>query len=114
MLLSHDFVRASGGFDPDIFLYGEDEDLCIQAHKYGFDVVTVTTTPIVHALGWGGKSFRPMVARMKYESLRYFISKNVKGSLNRLLMFALLPFYVYGKRAPQMIFSRSQEDSENA
>lgn len=114
MLLSHDFVRASGGFDPNIFLYGEDEDLCIQAHNNGFDVVTLSTIPVVHVLGWGGNSFRPKVARMKYDSLRYFIKKNIKGRFSRVLMRALLPFYVYGKHAPKMIFGRSEEVKDNA
>lgn len=97
MVLSPEFIAASGGFDPEIFLYGEDEDLCIQAHKLGFSVETLGTVPIVHKLGWGGDSgFRPIVARMKYESLKYFIAKNVTGGFNRVMMRALLPLYVYG------------------
>ena len=97
MVLSPDFLRQSGGFDPQIFLYGEDEDLCIQAKNLGFRVETLQTTPIVHKLGWGSDGgFKPRVARMKYDSLRYFIAKNVNGRFNRALMRALLPFYVYG------------------
>lgn len=98
MVLSPEFVAASGGFDPAIFLYGEDEDLCIQAHRLGFAVQTLDTVPIVHKLGWGsGEDFRPQVARMKYDSLRYFIAKNVKPQFNRAIMRVLLPFYVYGR-----------------
>lgn len=98
MVLSPDFLRRSGGFDPMIFLYGEDEDLCIQAQNLGFEVETLQTTPIAHKLGWGGNGeFRPRVARMKYDSLRYFIAKNITSRFNRALMTALLPFYVYGR-----------------
>ena len=98
MVLSQEFVTASGGFDPDIFLYGEDEDLCIQAHRLGFAVETLATVPIVHKLGWeSSKGFQPHVARLKYKSLRYFISKNVTPQFNRTVMQALLPFYVYGR-----------------
>lgn len=97
MLLSREFVKASGGFDPKIFLYGEDEDLCINAHRHGFAVETLKTIPIVHVLGWGKKNFRPAVARMKYTSLRYFIGKNIQNPLNRMLMRMLLPLYVYGR-----------------
>ena len=97
MVLSPDFLHQSGGFDPKIFLYGEDEDLCIQAKNLGFRVETLQTTPIVHKLGWGsGAGFQPRVAYMKYNSLRYFIAKNVKTQFNRAVMSALLPFYVYG------------------
>lgn len=98
MALSHKFVAESGGFDPDIFLYGEDEDLCIQARKLGFKVVTLQSTPIVHKLGWRGEvGFRPAVAHLKYDSLKYFIHKNVTSLHNRMLMRLFLPFYVYGR-----------------
>lgn len=98
MVLSPEFVEASGGFDPEIFLYGEDEDLCIRSHRLGFDVETLQTAPIVHNLGWGGSGgFRPRVSRMKYDSLKYFIIKNVRGTFNRAMMRLLLPAYVYGR-----------------
>lgn len=98
MALSGDFVARSRGFDQEIFLYGEDEDLCIQARNLGFKIITLSTLPIVHKLGWGGSgSFRPAVAHLKYDSLKYFIGKNVSGFHNRLLMRAILPFYVYGR-----------------
>jgi len=98
MVLTPGFLKASGGFDPNIFLYGEDEDLCIQSRKLGYRVMTLATTPVVHVLGWGGATnFRPVVARLKYNSLKYFIRKDVDGALNRALMRAVLPFYVYGR-----------------
>ena len=104
MVLSPAFVDASGGFDPGIFLYGEDEDLCIQAHRLGFTVETLQTAPIVHKLGWGGSDgFRPHVARMKYDSLRYFIAKNVESTFNRTMMRLLLPAYVYGRNIVHFI-----------
>lgn len=98
MLLSRGFVTKSGGFDPAITLYGEDEDLCIEARKHGFSVMTLRTLPVVHKLGWGGEGgFRPTVAHLKYDSLKYFIGKNVSGFHNRILMRLLLPLYVYGR-----------------
>lgn len=98
MVLTPGFLTASGGFDPDIFLYGEDEDLCIQARKLGYRVMTLATTPIVHVLGWGGATnFRPFVAGLKYNSLKYFIRKDVDGTVNKMLMRLILPFYVYGR-----------------
>lgn len=104
MVLSPEFVAASGGFDPNIFLYGEDEDLCIQAHRLGFAVETLGTVPIVHKLGWGGNGgFRPSVAQMKYDSLQYFIAKNITGGVNRAVMRALLPLYVYGRNIGQFL-----------
>jgi len=110
MLLSRDYVRASGGFDPKIFLYGEDEDLCIDAHRRGFGVEILCTVPIVHVLGWGKQNFRPKVARMKYDSLRYFINKNICRKLDRAMMRALLPFYVYGWRAFRYLAARNVDE----
>lgn len=107
MVISPRFIEASGGFDPEIFLYGEDEDLCIQAHNLGFLVETMQTPPVVHKLGWGGSGgFRPQVAKLKYDSLKYFISKNVPNTVNRLMMRLLLPVYVYGRNISDCFFKR--------
>lgn len=99
MIMSSDFVKSSGGFDPNIFLYGEDEDICIQAYDLGFLVETIETIPVVHKLGWNcRKNFNPRVASLKYNSLKYFISKNIKSSFSKVMMRVILPFYVYGSR----------------
>jgi GT2 family glycosyltransferase len=96
MILRGDFVRATGGFDPKIFLYGEDEDICIEAHLRGRRVVAIDGVPLVHKFGWGDSRFNPVVAKLKYESLLYFIEKRAPGKLSRKLMRLLLPLRVYG------------------
>lgn len=96
MVLRGDFVRATGGFDPQIFLYGEDEDLCIEAHLRGHRVVAIDVVPVVHKFGWGDNRFNPVVAKLKYESLRYFIEKRAPGKLSRIMMGLLLPLRVFG------------------
>ncbi|NTV47482.1 MAG: hypothetical protein HGB11_13405, partial [Chlorobiales bacterium] len=98
MVLPGDFVRETGGFDPAIFLYGEDEDLCIEARRRGLDVVVVDTVPVVHVFGWGVNRFNPRVADLKYESLSYFIRKNISSLSSRIMMLTLLPLYIYGWR----------------
>jgi len=104
MLLTASFVADSGGFDEKIFLYGEDEDICITARKHNYSVKTVDTLPIAHFLGWGASEFKPQLALLKYQSLRYFIQKNVDGKINRVLMRVLLPVYVYKWRVTIMLF----------
>lgn len=37
-----------GGFDPKLFLYGEDRDICWRALLYGYDVVVVPTAFFMH------------------------------------------------------------------
>lgn len=47
------FIRSSvfreiGGFDPEMFLYGEDRDICWRTLLYGYDVVVVPTAFFMH------------------------------------------------------------------
>lgn len=47
------FIRSSvfteiGGFDPEMFLYGEDRDICWRTLLYGYDVVVVPTAFFRH------------------------------------------------------------------
>jgi hypothetical protein len=96
MVIDGEFLGQSRGFDPAIFLYGEDEDLCIAAQRQGRRVVTIDTMPVVHDFGWGRNRFNRAIADHKYISLVYFIQKNVHHDLDRILMRLLLPFHVYG------------------
>lgn len=108
MIVDGNFIRETGGFDQQLFLYGEDEDLCIQAHRCGQSVVTVNAVPVVHIMGWSanrgdrgdrGDRDTRLTADCKFQSLRYFIHKNIPGPGSRLIMRLLLPFHVYGYRA---------------
>ncbi|MBE9526676.1 MAG: glycosyltransferase family 2 protein [Proteobacteria bacterium] len=112
MVLQGNFVREVGGFDPKIFLYGEDEDLCITACRMAKRVSTIDTMPVVHMLGWGGGRFNRKVADFKYVSLGYFINKNIHSYLDRFLMTLLLPVYVYGWRRFFYIFWVKNDSSK--
>jgi len=103
MLLSRKFLQDSEGFDHRIFLYGEDEDLCITAKRLSYSVEAIDTVPVVHYLGWERAGFRKEVSFLKFSSLKYFINKNIKSRFNRALMRIILPFYVFGSRAPMLI-----------
>ncbi|MBY0337166.1 MAG: glycosyltransferase [Acetobacteraceae bacterium] len=48
--------RALGGFNPDIFLYFEDDDICLRVRAAGHSLVHVTSARMDHA---GGKSSAP-------------------------------------------------------
>lgn len=96
MIVSRRYIEEHGLFDDGIFLYGEDEDLCLNAKQLGWAVFVQNTNPIVHVHGWNSTSrFNPVVARLKYRSLLYFIDKWFVG-WRRVVMKALLPVYVYG------------------
>jgi len=48
--------RALGGFDPDIFLYYEDDDMCLRLRAAGHSLVHVAAARMRHA---GGRSSAP-------------------------------------------------------
>lgn len=97
MLVCADYIKKFGLFDEKIFLYGEDEDLCIVAQSHNYRVVQQNTHAIVHVHGWNSSGkFNPVVARYKEMSLRYFINKHFRTAFKRWVMLFLLPLYVRG------------------
>lgn len=85
-------VDVNGGFDPNIFLYAEDEDICIEVKKRGWEVVHVNSTPVIHDFGWGKhRKQSKVVARLKADSLKIFIDKHFKkGSASWCMMRFML------------------------
>lgn len=98
VILRGRFIEEMGGFDPAIFLYGEDEDICLKASRAGWMVAVAEVPPVVHVFGWGQNKFNPVVAHLKYRSLQYFIQKNINSKFSRKIMLFLLPLHVYGLR----------------
>lgn len=93
-LILREAVRTDlgGGFDPAIFLYGEDEDMCICARQKGWRIAQLPVTPVIHEFGWGssGKT-SPVVARLKASSLKVFIDKHFRpGSPKWIAMRTML------------------------
>ncbi len=75
--IRRDVFERVGGFDPRIFMYCEDVDLCFRVRQLGFEVRFFPETPITH---YGGKSRVPRPRKkMLYESLRYFADKHYKS-----------------------------------
>lgn len=54
---SRAFFQRLGGFDPDVFMYGEDLDLCLRAHDAGARVFLCSCVEVNH--GGGESSTRP-------------------------------------------------------
>lgn len=91
MLISRRVFEATGGFDENIFLYGEDEELCFRAKKMGFKRERVNAGPVVHYGGWQKNRRNLRVSLRAYNSLLYMIDKNYKEScLRRRLMRSIL------------------------
>ena len=78
MLISRKVFEATAGFDENIFMYGEDEELCFRAKKNGFNVERVNAGPVVHYLGRENNK-KYTISPLIYESIKYVIDKNNEG-----------------------------------
>jgi GT2 family glycosyltransferase len=97
MLMSHEALQRTGGFDERIFLYGEDQDLGFRIGRQGLAVVQLIEEPVIHDHGWGKESKRSAYSPLKYDSLRYFVDKHFSHQFfSWIVMRALIPVRVYG------------------
>lgn len=58
MLLRKEAADAAGGFDPEIFLYYEDDDLCLRLRESGWSLVYVPQAAARH-IGGGSEPWSP-------------------------------------------------------
>ncbi len=91
LMIRREALQAIGGFDDHIFMYFEDNDLCLRARNAGWLVVYDGTSEITH-LGGSSARHNPAAQEAYQQSLRYFHQKHY-GSLSTQLLNALLPFY---------------------
>lgn len=98
MMLRRTALNDVGGLDEHIFMYFEDNDLCLRLRKAGHRVVYY---PDVHVTHIGGQSVKrnPRALNAYRESLRYFYSKHYSW-LDRLLLRIMLPLYAALTRNP--------------
>ncbi len=61
LLIRHDLWRALDGFDPAFFMYSEDFDLCLRAHRHGARPVALPDAKLIHH---GGASERVRADKM--------------------------------------------------
>ena len=55
MLMRRDLFQKLGGFDPDIFLFFEDDDLCRRVVDQGYPIIYVDEAVVVHLRGQSSK-----------------------------------------------------------
>lgn len=85
--------EAAGGFDPAIFLYWEEMDICYRLKKLGYSSVLVPEAKILHFQGVSiGSS--PAIDKEAYISYLYVLRKNfgfIKYvTIRKYLVFAIL------------------------
>lgn len=106
MLISKDVIDKTGGFDPRIFMYAEDTDLCWRAQKKGFAIGWTDSAEIVH-LG-GASSDNPAYVQWlgEFKGLVYLYQKNygalaafgIQWLIRLFILVRILAFFAFGKR----------------
>ena len=84
MFIKRSLFEKLAGFDKNIFMFFDDDDLCFRAKKAGFDTAVFCRAKIIHLQG---KSIKKNAARKRlyYQSQNYFWQKHY-GTLPTLLM----------------------------
>lgn len=83
LLIKRDLFDKVGGFDENIFMYLEDDDLCKRLVKAGYKNAVLTTTKILHLEGQTTKIKERK--KIYYESQNYYWKKH-NGVFITLLM----------------------------
>lgn len=74
LFILKDIFLNLGGFDENIFMYCEDDDLCRRALKNGIRSKIITTPKIIHLEGQSSKVSK-IKRQMLIKSYKYYISK---------------------------------------
>ena len=101
MMLRKSMLDQVGLLDENIFMYGEDVDLCLRAHKQGWQVWTVAAAKVVHYQFQSSKGISKNALLGEYRGLKYVFTKHKPAwekPLFRLLLRtgALLRMLLFG------------------
>lgn len=77
-----------GLFDENIFMYGEESDLCYRAKQAGYEVKFIPESKIIHLCGESSKNLNKQ--KMIQESLLYWYKKNLGFMSFLTLKFAII------------------------
>ncbi len=114
------FVDAEYFFDPNIFMYFEDDDICMSSRARGYTTILIPSAKVMHLVGRSsppGLEIEALKLRHKTFSQLYVMAKYGKSDeslekarrmlrKNRLRLFLSLLFFQHG----QALFSRSRCD----
>jgi N-acetylglucosaminyl-diphospho-decaprenol L-rhamnosyltransferase len=97
MLVRRDAFAVVGGFDPNIFLYYEEMDLCLRLKEVGFGAYFFPDVSFCH-LGNGSGA---VSEDLRFESLlsMLYVMRKHRGALYSMLFFTALVVQ-YGLKAP--------------
>ncbi len=118
MIARAELVREIGGFDEDYFLYGEDQELCLQVRRRGYEIGYIAEATVRHIGGhsetnaaaadkWGRKARAEYLFYRKHyrpETVRRIAREDRLKSWWRILTIPLsLPFLRDGDAAREKL-----------
>lgn len=82
MLLRVKFFKKIGFFDPKIFLFYEDDDICLKARKAGYALVITPDSNLVHLMGKSSPSTYKNIYLKNWHMMwsRLYLEKKYNGS----------------------------------
>lgn len=89
MLFNMALMKKIGFFDPNLFLYYEDDDICLRARAAGYSVVYVPQARSMHLMGESSGAPRPESEQFKQMHMirsRLYIEEKYRGSTAALLL----------------------------
>lgn len=110
LVIKRELFQSMGGFDPNIFMYGEDVELCMRLKKAGESIKYYANPSLTH-LGQASSSSKTSLMG-EFVGLQYVISKHYSGIkkavLVRIIRFAAqlrsIMFGIVGDRKRQKIY----------
>lgn len=95
LMIRRELFEKLGGFDPNFFMYIEDEDLCRRISKLGLKNAVLTTAKIIHLEGQSSTSFEKK--KFYYKSQDYYWQKHYGRFLTILMKIIRAPYVCFQK-----------------
>ena len=91
LLVPTHVLHEVGGFDPQIFLYFEDTDLCYRIRRAGYRITYAPVSPIIHLEGGASRDKGVTVRGLgsSIQSARYFTRTYLGAGQERILTLAV-------------------------
>jgi N-acetylglucosaminyl-diphospho-decaprenol L-rhamnosyltransferase len=100
LLVRREAFAALGFFDPNIFLYYEDDDFCMRMRQAGWGLVLVSGAYVVHIGGASGRPSRQAVWEKFWHMAwsRLYLERKYRGTA-AMLALGVPRFFRYGLKA---------------
>lgn len=81
MMVSHEVIEKSGGFDESFFMYGEDIDLSYRIRLLGYDNFYFSGTHIIHYKNKSASQNKLAARKHFYEAMKTFVRKHYTDNI---------------------------------